>query len=58
MRINIEYKTTENSSVWKKAHKNIYAPCSFCRWHRGDNANVKKRNGRKKKTFRDYRFSS
>ncbi len=28
-----EFKTTTNSSVYKKLYKEHHAGCSFCRWH-------------------------
>jgi hypothetical protein len=28
-----EYKNTTNSSVFRKLHKEIYAHCSYCKWH-------------------------
>jgi hypothetical protein len=35
-----EYETTNNSSVWKKIHKLIHAGCSYCKWHRNENASA------------------
>ena len=44
-----EYETTDNPSVWKKLHKYFHAACSYCRWHKGENAPPEKEYGVKKK---------
>lgn len=33
----IEYRTTTNSSVYRKLHKEAHAHCSFCKWNCGCN---------------------
>lgn len=52
-----EYKETNNPSVYKKLRKELlangslgvetYVRCSYCKVHRSENGNHKKRKGRK-----------
>lgn len=38
----LHYDSTTNRSVFNKLHKEIHASCSWCKWHRRDNAKGKK----------------
>lgn len=38
---NKDYKTTTNSSVYNKIHKEVHANCSYCRWNCGCNSRDK-----------------
>ena len=55
MSLRDEYEETSNSSVWRKLHKRFHARCSYCKWHRVENASasaMKEYGCKKKKKFK------
>jgi len=61
MRLRDEYEVTDNSSVWRKLHKRFHANCSYCKWHRNENASAsshKEYGCQKKKKFKRVSFKS
>jgi hypothetical protein len=54
---NDEFKTTTNNSVYKKYYKMKYASCSFCPWHRIENATHTVRRSWKKYRRTQYKIN-
>ena len=50
----VEHETTTNSSVYNKRHKELFASCSDCRWHKGENARNYRKFGTKKARHKDH----
>ena len=50
MRPKEEEDTTTNSSVYRKRYKELHAGCSYCKWHRGENATHTDRRRKRNKT--------
>lgn len=49
MRPKDEEKTTANRKVYNRRYKERHARCSYCKWHRNENAGATKKYGVKKK---------
>jgi hypothetical protein len=56
MRPKEEEDTTTNRYVYNRRYKENNASCSYCKWHRNENAGATKTYGKqKKKKIRDYK---
>jgi hypothetical protein len=50
-----EHDTTTNRSVYNKCHKQLYAGCSLCPWHRNENFDGQKRKPRVTPRYKSHR---
>lgn len=51
-----EQDNTTNRYVYNRRYKQLNAGCSYCKWHRVENASACKTYGKqKKKRIRDYK---
>ena len=54
MRAKEELESTTNKKVYRRRYKELNASCSFCKWHKNENAGHIAPHGHKKpKTWRD-----
>lgn len=43
-----ELETTTNKTVYRRRYKELYAGCSYCKWHKNENASRKPKHGVRK----------
>lgn len=44
-----ELGTTDNSTIWRRRRKQLLAKCSFCPWHKNENASRRPKHGVRKR---------
>lgn len=44
-----ELDATENRTVYRRRYKQLRAKCSYCKWHRNENATEHARRGHRKR---------